>query len=52
MIASGLPRSIQYVFSVTPCSLPPAASRPGKVSRSTETGRPAGMESITLRRKT
>ncbi len=30
----------------------PEASRPGKVSRSTETGRPAGIVSMTERRKT
>ncbi len=35
-----------------PCRCAPAARRPGKVSRSTDTGRPAGMVSMTERRKT
>ena len=50
--ACGVPRSSQYVESTMPWRWAPAASRPGKVSRSTETGRPAGMVSMTERRKT
>ena len=50
--ASGLPRSNQYPSSTTPCSRAPSDSSRGKISRSTETGRPVGMSSMTERRNT
>ena len=44
--------SRQYALSTCPETRAPEASRPGNVSRSTDTGRPSGIESITDRRKT
>src|SRR5206468_3849837 len=47
--SAGLPRSRQYVASTWPTTRAPASSRSGNVSRSTETGRPVGIRSITER---
>ncbi len=52
MNVPGVPTSSQYAVSGYPITTWPAVMSAGKVARSTETTCPAGISSITRRRKT